>query len=67
LRKRSSSSLANLHVHHEQLTVFLPDGEVAGESSDIFLSLDLATSADYLAAVDDGLRRGRFTAVDDGG
>jgi hypothetical protein len=31
------------------------DGEVAGESSDIFPSLDLATSADYLAAVNDDI------------
>ncbi|BAS93232.1 Os05g0301950 [Oryza sativa Japonica Group] len=62
--------VGHLHVHHEQLTVFLlllhgwhlkqcymgsPDNEVAGESSDIFSSLDLATSADYLAAVDDDI------------
>nr|AAK52564.1 Hypothetical protein [Oryza sativa Japonica Group] len=32
-----------------------PDGEVAGESSDIFPSLDLATSADYLTAVNDDI------------
>jgi hypothetical protein len=32
-----------------------PDGEVVGESSDIFPSLDLATSADYLTAVNDDI------------
>uniref|UniRef100_A0A0E0DKS2 Uncharacterized protein n=1 Tax=Oryza meridionalis TaxID=40149 RepID=A0A0E0DKS2_9ORYZ len=54
-------------VEEEELASQFPYGEVAGESSDIIPSLDLATSADYLAAVNDGLRRGLFAAVDDGG